>query len=55
MKALFKTLFGDLTNMAFVAVVVALEALLVYSGCVRDAALVVPAATFAGIAWLATR
>lgn len=55
MKALFKTLFGDVTNMAFVAVVLALEALLVHNGYARDAAFAVPVVILAGMSWLATR
>ncbi|MGA7802815.1 MAG: hypothetical protein WCC36_18605 [Gammaproteobacteria bacterium] len=55
MKAFFKTLFGDLVNMGFVAGVLAVEALLVYSGHAGDAALVVPLLILAGVAWLAIR
>lgn len=55
MKALFKTLFGDRTNIAFVAAVLALEALLVHSGHARDAAFAVPVVILAGMGWLATR
>jgi hypothetical protein len=52
-KALFKTLFGDVTNITFVALVLALEFLLVHNGYAADAALAVPAAILAGTAWLA--
>ncbi len=55
MKAMFKTLFGDSINMAFVAAVLALEALLVHGGFARDAAFAVPVAILAGIGWLASR
>ncbi len=55
MKALFKTLFGDSTNMAAVAAVLALEALLVHSGHARDAAFAVPVAILAVTSWLASR
>lgn len=55
MKALFKTLFGDRTNIALVATMLALEALLVVGGYARDAAFAMPVVILAGIAWLATR
>lgn len=55
MKALFKTLFGDATNIAFVTAVLVLEVLLVNSGYARDAAFAVPVVILAGISWLATR
>jgi len=55
MKALFKTLFGDLTNILFVAIVLVLELLLVRDGHARDAAFAVPLLILAGMAWLATR
>ena len=55
MKAMFKTLFGDATNIAFVAVVLILEALLVNGGYARDAAFAVPVVILAGTGWLATR
>jgi hypothetical protein len=55
MKALFKTLFGDITNMVFVAVVLGLEVLLVHNGYARDAAFAVPVVILAGMGWLATR
>ncbi|MDA8383172.1 MAG: hypothetical protein M0037_08960 [Betaproteobacteria bacterium] len=55
MRALFKTLFGDRANLAVVAVVLALEGLLVHTGHARDAAFAVPVVTLAGISWLAMR
>ena len=55
MKAMFKTLFGDTTNLAFVAVVLALEVLLVHGGLARDAAFALPVVILAGVGWLATR
>ena len=54
MKALFKTLFGDVSNMAFVAIVLGLEVLLVHYGHPRDAAFAVPVVILAGMSWLAT-
>lgn len=55
MKALIKTLFGDGPNVAFVAIVLAVEGLLVYGGHPADAAVAVPVIVLGGVAWLATR
>ena len=55
MKALIKTLFGDGANVGFVAIVLAMETLLVYSGHPGDAAVAVPMVILGGVAWLATR
>lgn len=55
MKALFKTLFGDGLNIGLVMAVLAVEALLVYSGYSRDAGVVVPLVILSGVGWLATR
>lgn len=55
MKAFFKTLFGDLYNLAFVAMVVALTALLVHTGLARDAVYAMPALLLLGAAGFARR
>lgn len=55
MKAFFKTLFGDWLNLGFVAVVVAVEAVLVQTGHTLEASVVVPLLVMGGVGWLATR
>ena len=55
MGPFIKTLFGDARNVLVVASVVVLEFVLIRSGLGREAALLVPAATMAGVVWLAPR
>lgn len=55
MKALVKTLVGDRRNVAVVALIVAIEVLLVHLGVARDATVAVPPLVLAGIAWLAIK
>lgn len=55
MKALFKTLFGDRANIAFVAIVLALEFLCVHSGLAGAAGFAIPIVILAGVSWQATR
>jgi hypothetical protein len=55
MGPFLKTLFGDARTVAVVAALVALEFTLVSIGWGREAVLLVPLATVAGIAWLAPR
>lgn len=54
-KALFKTLFGDRANIAFVAIVLALEFLFVHSGLAAAAGFAIPIVILAGVSWQATR
>lgn len=53
MGPFIKTLFGDARTVAVVAAIVALEFTLVSVGWEREAVLLVPFATMAGVAWLA--
>jgi hypothetical protein len=53
MKALMKTLFGDLRNLAGVTVVVAFAAALTAAGHADWAVVAMPVATLAVVAWLA--
>lgn len=55
MSALFKTLFGDVYNLAFVGCVAGVAATMVHFGVGRDAVYAVPALLLAGAGWLATR
>lgn len=55
MGAFLKTLFGDARNVAVVTVLLAIEVVLVRVGHGGEAILVVPAATLAGVTWLALR
>jgi len=55
MGPFLKTLFGDARNVAVVAVLLAIEVVLVRTGHGREATVVVPLATMAGVAWLAPR
>jgi hypothetical protein len=55
MGPFIKTLFGDARNVAVVASLIVSEFVLVHAGFGREAALLVPFATMAGIAWLAAR
>ena len=55
MSALFKTLFGDLRNLLFVAFAVGTELAMVFADLGRAAVLVVPVILLSGIAWLASR
>lgn len=55
MNAFFKTLFGDLHNLGFVLLAVALTALLVHAGRAREAACVLPLLLLGGAYWLAQR
>ena len=55
MGPFIKTLFGDARTVAVVAAIVALEFTLVSVGWEREAVLLVPFATMAGVAWLAPR
>lgn len=55
MGPFIKTLFGDTRNVAVVAGIVVLEFALVRLGFGREAVLLVPAITMAGVAWLAPR
>lgn len=53
MAGFIKTLFGDIRTMAIVAGVLAIEAGLVHTGHGTTAAILVPVATLAGVAYLA--
>lgn len=55
MQAFFKTLFGDLYNLAFVSIVVGASALMVHFGYGKDAVYVLPALLLLGVVWFATR
>lgn len=55
MGSFIKTLFGDARNVAVVSAIILLELALVRLGLGRGAVLLVPAATMAGVAWLAPR
>jgi hypothetical protein len=55
MKPLFKTLFGDGRNIAVVAGIVLLDALVAAAGFPRAAALLTPPLLLIGAGWLATR
>lgn len=55
MKAFFKTLFGDLHNLGFVAAVVAVAALMIHLGAADAAPYTTPAIILAGTAWFAKR
>ena len=53
MSAFLKTLFGDASTVAVVAIVMAAELALVVNGLGTAAAFAVPALVLAGTAWLA--
>lgn len=55
MGPFLKTLFGDARNVAVVAVLLAVEVVLVRTGHGREATVLVPLATMTGVAWLAPR
>ena len=55
MGSFLKTLFGDARNVAVVAVLLAVESVLIHTGHGREATILVPLATMAGVAWLAPR
>jgi hypothetical protein len=55
MKALVKTLFGDTRNIAGVAAIVAVAAVLTSLGHAGCAVFAMPAAGLAVVAWLACR
>ncbi len=55
MKAFFKTLFGDLHNLAFVAAVVVVAGLMAHFGASKDTVFAVPVLILAGAGWFATR
>ena len=55
MGPFLKTLFGDARNVVVVAVLLAVEALLIHTGHGREATIQMPLATMAGVAWLAPR
>lgn len=55
MAPFLKTLFGDMRNVAVVAVLLAIEVVLVRTGYTREAVILVPLATMAGVTWLALR
>lgn len=55
MGPFLKTLFGDARNVAVVAVLLAIEVVLVRTGHGREATVLVPLATMVGVAWLAPR
>ncbi|MGA3000354.1 MAG: hypothetical protein ABSE20_01380 [Acetobacteraceae bacterium] len=55
MKALVKTLVGDVWNVSVVATIVLGAVALVYSGRTEVVAFVIPPLTLAGVAWLARR
>lgn len=55
MKALWKTLVGDSTNLGVVALLVATTSLLARTGHADVAAFAVPALALAGVTWLAAR
>jgi hypothetical protein len=53
MKALVKTLFGDIRNVTAVAAVVAIAAVLTVTGHAAWAVVVMPVACLAAVGWLA--
>ena len=53
MKALVKTLVGDVRNVSAVALIIAAEVGLVQSGHTDAAAFVIPVLTLGSVAWLA--
>ena len=55
MGPFLKTLLGDARNLAVVAVLLAIEAVLIHTGHGRAATVLAPLATLAGVAWLAPR
>ena len=55
MKALAKTLYGDIYNLSAVLVILAVGAGLCFLGQARLAWLVTPVVTLGAIAWLARR
>lgn len=55
MSAFFKTLFGDLYNLAFVAIVVGVTALMVRFGLSREAVFAMPVMLLAGAGGFAWR
>ena len=55
MGPFLKTLFGDVRNVLVVAVLLAIEVTLARTGHGREAVILVPLATMAGVAWLAPR
>lgn len=55
MAPFFKTLVGDVRNVAVVAALLAIEILLIRAGHGRGATILVPLATMAGVTWLAPR
>jgi hypothetical protein len=55
MAPFFKTLFGDVRNIAVVAILLAIEIVLAHTGHGREAIIVVPLATMAGVTWLTPR
>jgi hypothetical protein len=55
MGPFIKTLFGDARNVAVVAILLAIEAVLIHTGHGREATILVPLATLVGVAWLAPR
>jgi len=54
-NAFFKTLFGDLYNLAFVGSVVVIAAAMIRFGVGREAVYTVPALLLVGAGWFATR
>ena len=55
MGSFLKTLFGDAHNVAMVAVLLAIETVLIHAGRGGEATIMVPLATMAAVAWLAPR
>lgn len=55
MRAFIGTLFGDVSNLSVVAVIMAVEVVLLVTGHAAAMAYVVPPVTLAGVAWLARR
>lgn len=55
MRAFVKTLVGDVANLSVVAVIIAVEAVLLIAGHAAAMAYIVPPVALAGVAWLATR
>ena len=55
MKALIKTLFGDVWNLSTIALIVLAAVALIESGHADAAAFVIPPLTLAGVGWLARR
>jgi hypothetical protein len=53
MKALLKTLFGDLRNCCVVALLILTEVAMIQGGWAQFAPLVLPPLTLAGVFWLA--